>query len=54
MRNNKLHISQLSFLALTAVLNIAGANLALTLRLPIYFDTLGTMMAAMLLALYTE
>lgn len=48
MRNNKLHISQLSFLALTAVLNIAGANLALTLRLPIYFDTLGTMMAAML------
>ena len=36
------------FLALAAVLNIAGANIALLLRIPLYLDTLGTFLSAML------
>lgn len=48
MKSQKTRIFQISFLALAAVLNIVGANIALVLRLPIYFDTLGTLMAAML------
>lgn len=38
----------MSFLALAAVLNIVGANLALLLRAPLYLDTLGTFLASML------
>ncbi len=38
----------MSFLALAAVLNIAGANLALLIRIPLYLDTLGTFLAAIL------
>lgn len=41
--------SRLAFLALACVLNIAGANLALFFRLPFYFDTFGTFLAAALL-----
>ena len=36
----KLTVLQMSFLALAAVLNIAGANLALLIRIPLYLDTL--------------
>ena len=35
----KLNLSGLCFLALAAVLNLVGANLALALRLPIYLDS---------------
>ncbi len=45
----KLNLSGLCFLALAAVLNLVGANLALALRLPIYLDSMGTMLGAALL-----
>ena len=44
----KLTIQQLCVLAFAAVLNIVGASVALLLRLPIYLDTLGTMLGAAL------
>ncbi len=50
----KLTVLQMSFLALAAVLNIAGANLALLIRIPLYLDTLGTFLAAILLVRFTE
>ena len=31
--------------AMSAVLNMVGSNLALFLKLPVYLDTLGTMVA---------
>lgn len=45
----KLNSFGICFLALAAVLNIAGANLALALRLPIYLDSIGTMLGAVML-----
>ena len=45
----KLNVSGVCFLALAAVLNIVGANLALALRLPIYLDSIGTMLGAVVL-----
>ena len=45
----KLNLSGLCFLALAAVLNLVGANLALALRLPVYLDSIGTMLGAALL-----
>ncbi|ATO42615.1 ECF transporter S component [Loigolactobacillus coryniformis] len=36
----------LVFLALCVALNLVGGNLALLLRLPVYLDTLGTILAA--------
>ena len=44
----KLTVHQMSFLALAAVLNIVGANIALMLKLPLYLDTLGTFLSAIL------
>lgn len=44
----KLTLIQMSFLALAAVLNIVGANIALLLRAPLYLDTLGTFLASIL------
>lgn len=44
----KMTSAQLSALALLAVVNIIGANLALMLRLPLYLDSIGTMTAAAL------
>ena len=49
----KLNLSGLCFLALAAVLNLVGANLALALRLPIYLDSMGTMLGAALWDLCT-
>lgn len=49
MKHTKFSLSQISFLALCGVLNIIGANLALFFRLPIYFDSLGTVLCAMML-----
>ena len=44
----KLTVLQMCFLALAAVLNIAGANIAHLLKIPLYLDTLGTFLSAML------
>ena len=44
----RLTVMQMCFLALAGVLNIAGANIALLLRIPLYLDTLGTFLSAML------
>ncbi|MDF2596299.1 MAG: putative rane protein [Clostridia bacterium] len=40
---------QITFLAFCIVLNIAGAAIALNLRLPIYLDSVGTLLAAAVL-----
>lgn len=45
----KLTVIQMSFIALGAVINIIGGNLALVLRLPIYLDGIGTFLVAALL-----
>ncbi|MGM0212503.1 ECF transporter S component [Enterococcus sp. AZ109] len=45
----KKHTSQLTIIALAVALNIVLGNLALFLRLPIYLDTVGTILAATLL-----
>lgn len=45
----KISVMQICFLGIAAVLNVAGANVALLLRLPIYLDSLGTVLAAVLL-----
>ena len=44
----KLQTRQLTFMAMALVLNIVMGNLALLLRLPIYLDTIGTLLAATL------
>ena len=44
----KLPSVQLCALAVLAVVNIIGANLALMLRLPLYLDSIGTMAAGAL------
>lgn len=51
MKNNKFHLTTTAvcFLALCAVINIAGGFLALSLKLPVYLDSIGTMLAAALL-----
>lgn len=45
----KITISQICLLGIAAALNIVGANIALLLRLPIYLDSLGTILAAAVL-----
>ena len=45
----KLTVVQVCFIALSAVINIIGGNLALVLRLPIYLDSIGTFLASALL-----
>lgn len=45
----KITITQICFIALAAVINVIGGNLALMLRLPIYLDSIGTILAAALL-----
>ena len=42
----KLTVVQVCFIALSAVINIIGGNLALVLRLPIYLDSIGTFLAS--------
>ena len=46
----KFTVVQVCFIALSAVINIIGGNLALVLRLPIYLDSIGTFLASALLA----
>lgn len=45
----KLTVFQICILGFATALNVVGANIALVLRLPIYLDSLGTVLAAMLL-----
>ena len=45
----KFTVVQVCFIALSAVINIIGGNLALVLRLPIYLDSIGTFLASALL-----
>ncbi len=42
----KITASQICFIAFGAVLNIAGSTLALSLRLPVYLDAIGTVLVA--------
>lgn len=49
MRNSDFDTRKLTFMAFGIALNIIGAFIALTLRLPIYMDSIGTIMIAMLL-----
>lgn len=44
----KIQTRQLTFMAMALVLNILMGNVALLLRLPIYLDTIGTLLAATL------
>lgn len=45
----KITVTQICFIALGAVINVIGGNLALMLRLPIYMDAIGTFLVAALL-----
>ncbi len=45
----KISSYKITFIALSGVINLIGGTIALTLRLPIYLDSLGTMMTAALL-----
>ncbi|MBM6828402.1 ECF transporter S component [Anaerotignum lactatifermentans] len=45
----KLTVAQICLLGIGAALNVVGANIALLLRLPIYLDSLGTILAAAVL-----
>ena len=51
MKNNKIKLTTTAvcFQALAAALNLVGGFIALSLRLPIYLDSIGTMLAAALL-----
>ena len=45
----KITVMQICFLGIATALNVVGANLALLLRLPIYLDSLGTVLSAVML-----
>ncbi|MFT8902292.1 ECF transporter S component [Liquorilactobacillus nagelii] len=49
MLKRRLSLQAITLIALAAALNIVGSNLALLLRLPVYLDTIGTILAAALL-----
>ncbi|HEN6428889.1 TPA: ECF transporter S component [Streptococcus agalactiae] len=42
----------ISFISIAIAINLIGANLALFLRLPIYLDTIGTLLIAVILGLW--
>lgn len=48
-RRGPASVYRLCLVAMAVVMNVAGAQLALTLRLPIYLDSIGTVMAGALL-----
>ena len=41
----KITVMQICFLGIATALNVVGANIALLLRLPIYLDSLGTVLS---------
>lgn len=45
----KITVMQICFLGIATALNVVGANIALLLRLPIYLDSLGTVLSAVML-----
>ena len=48
-RNNHISVYQLCLVAMAVVMNAAGAQLALTLGLPVYLDSIGTILAGAML-----
>ena len=44
-RNNRTSIYRICLLAMAVVVNVVGAQIALTFRLPVYLDSVGTIMA---------
>lgn len=48
-RKHKMSVYRLCLVAMAVVMNVAGAQLALTLRLPVYLDSLGTILAGVML-----
>lgn len=48
MKDKKTSLYQICFIVPGVLLNIVGSNLALFLKIPIYFDTLGTVLCAIL------
>lgn len=49
MRNNKISVFELTLMGFCIALNMAGSFIALTLKLPIYMDSIGTILIAALL-----
>lgn len=49
VKMRKITVMQICFLGIATALNVVGANLALLLRLPIYLDSLGTVLSAVML-----
>lgn len=49
MMKKKISVYQICFVALAVVLNLVGGELALVLRLPIYLDSIGTILTGALL-----
>lgn len=45
----KINVSMIVFMALCVVINILGGFIALSLKLPVYIDTIGTIMSAITL-----
>ncbi len=48
-KKTKISVYRLCLVAMAVVMNMAGAQLALTLRLPVYLDSIGTIMAGAML-----
>lgn len=48
-KKQKVSVYRLCLVAMAIVMNVAGAQLALALRLPIYLDSIGTILAGVLL-----
>ena len=48
-KNNKITIRELTLMSVAVSLNVVGAFIALNLRLPIYMDSIGTILIASLL-----
>ncbi len=49
MMKKKISVYQICFVAMAVVLNLVGGQLALALRLPIYLDSIGTILTGALL-----
>jgi len=49
MNTKTISASRLAFMAIAIVINIIGCNIALILKLPVYLDSIGTILAAVLI-----
>ncbi len=48
-KKTEISVYRLCLIGMAVVMNVAGAQLALTLRLPIYLDSVGTVLAGAML-----